>query len=81
MMERDLKMLLEEQAVRSVCVRPLADAGTTTYSEGSYMVLINDKPLMSQRHEVRRFARFDTVIKFMRGVGVTDFSVSLRAFS
>ena len=79
MIERDLKLLLEEDAVRSVCVVLMSEVGATTYSEHSYQVLINGKPLRTARCEVRRFAKLDTVASFMLKLGITDFSVSLKS--
>lgn len=78
MIKRDVKLLMEEQALRSVCVSPMEEVVTTTYSEASYQVAINGKPLVTSRGEVRRFARMDTVMKFMQELGITEFTVRLK---
>ena len=53
--------------------------GVTTYSEASYQVAINGKPLETSRGVTRRFARMDTVMKFMQDLGVSEFTVRMKS--
>jgi len=38
---------------------------------------VNDKPLVTSKGEIRRFARMDTVMKFMQEVGIVEFTVRM----
>ena len=78
MLKRDVRLLLEEQAVRSVLVTPM-EVGATTYSEASYQIAVNDKPVVTSKGETRRFARMDTVMKFMQELGITEFTVRMTS--
>jgi hypothetical protein len=69
MLERDIKLLLDENAVREVVA-----AG---FPEGGYVILINGKTVKSARRETRRFARLDTVAAFLAKLGLTKFSVEI----
>jgi len=69
MLEREIKLLLDENAVRSVEV---AGSPSTTYT-----ILINGKTVKSARRETRRFAKLDTVAAFLLKLGVSNFSVAM----
>lgn len=67
MLEREIKLLLDENAVRKVLL-----VGTPL--EG-YTLLINGKTVKSSRRETRQFAKLDTVAAFLLKLGLTKFSV------
>jgi hypothetical protein len=67
MLEREIKLLLDENAIREVLLvgSPLA----------GYTLLINGKTVKSSRREIRQFAKLDTVAAFLLKLGLTKFSV------
>jgi hypothetical protein len=67
MLEREIKLLLDENAIREVLLvgSPLA----------GYTLLINGKTVKSSRREIRQFAKLDTVASFLLKLGLTRFSV------
>lgn len=71
MNERDLKVLLDAQAVKRVQVH------YAVMSQG-YMVVIDGKPLETGRRETREFKTLDAAAKLLFKLGVADFAVKLR---
>ena len=71
MNERDLKVLLDAQAVKRVQVH------YAVMSQG-YMIVIDGKPLETGRRETREFKTLDAAAKLLFKIGVADFSVKLR---
>lgn len=69
MLEREIKLLLDENAIREVVVAGSPVAG--------YTVLINGKTVKSSRRETRQFAKLDTVAAFLLKLGLTKFSVMI----
>jgi hypothetical protein len=69
MLEREIKLLLDENAIREVLLvgSPLA----------GYTLLINGKTVKSSRREIRQFAKLDTVAAFLLKIGLTKFSVAI----
>jgi hypothetical protein len=72
MLERDFKMLASRNAVRAVVVRerPTGDG---------FDLVIDGDTLESARRDARRFAKMDTAVALLRGVGIHRFSVQLAA--
>lgn len=71
MIERELKLLLNANAVKQVQVH------YAVMAEG-YMVVINGQPLETTKRETREFKTLDTAAKFLFKVGVADFAVKLN---
>lgn len=71
MNERDLKVLLDAQAVKRVQVH------YAVMSQG-YMIVIDGKPLETGRRETREFKTLDAAAKLLFKIGVADFAVKLR---
>mgnify|MGYP001560615668 CR=1 FL=1 len=69
MLEREIKLLLDENAIRSVAV---AGSPSTAYT-----ILINGRTVKSARRETRRFAKLDTVAAFLFKLGLNNFSVAM----
>jgi sulfur carrier protein ThiS len=70
MLEREIKLLLDENAIREVVVGGSPLAG--------YTLLINGKTVKSSRRETRQFAKLDTVAAFLLKLGLTKFSVVIE---
>lgn len=67
MIERELRLLIEENAVKEViAVRQPA---------GSYVVQVNGRTLKLARREERQFARLDTVAELLHKYGIERFVV------
>lgn len=71
MLERELKLLVEEEAVKEVLV--------TRRPQGGYLVQINGRTLKSARREERHFARLDTAADLLNRFGIALFTVSTTA--
>ncbi len=71
MLERELKLLVEEEAVKEVLV--------TRRPQGGYLVQINGRTLKSARREERHFARLDTAADLLNRFGIALFTVSTAA--
>jgi hypothetical protein len=67
MLERELRLLIEENAIKEVVA--LRQPG------GGYLVEINGRTLKSARREVRRFAKLDTVAELLYKLGIERFVV------
>lgn len=67
MLEREIKLLLDENAIREVIV-----VGSPW---GPYTILVNGKTVKSARRETRQFAKLDTVAAFLLKLGLPKFSV------
>ncbi|MEZ5444515.1 MAG: hypothetical protein R3F45_01850 [Gammaproteobacteria bacterium] len=68
MQERELKLLVEEGAVKEVVV--------TRRPQGGYLIQINGRTLKSARREERHFARLDTAADLLYRFGIAQFAVS-----
>ncbi len=68
MLEREIELLLDENAIRSVAVAGSPSTACT--------ILINGGTVKSARHETRRFAKLDTVAAFLFKLGLNNFSLA-----
>jgi hypothetical protein len=71
MTERELKLLLDANAVKRVQVHYAVMAN-------GYMVLIDGKTLETSKRETREFKTLDAAARFLFKTGVADFAVKLR---
>jgi len=71
MQERELKLLVEEGAVKEVVV--------TRRPQGGYLIRINGRTLKSARREERHFALLDTAADLLHRFGIAHFTVSTEA--
>lgn len=67
MLERELRLLIEEDAIREVIV--------IRRWEGGYVIQINGRTLKSARRELRQFAKLDTVADLLHKFGISRFVV------
>jgi hypothetical protein len=70
MTEREVKLLLNANAVKRVQVR------YAVMSDG-YMVLVDGQPLETSKRETREFKTLDSAARLLFKIGVADFSVKL----
>lgn len=71
MIEREVKLLLDANAVKQVQVH----YGIMSHG---YMVVIDGKPLETGRRETREFRTLDAAAKLLFKVGIANFSVKLK---
>lgn len=71
MTERELKMLLDANAVKRVQLHYAVMAH-------GYMIIADGKTLETSKRETREFKTLDAAAKFLFKVGVADFSVKLK---
>ncbi|MBP6422447.1 MAG: hypothetical protein KA271_06110 [Propionivibrio sp.] len=71
MTERELKLLLDANAVKRVQVHYAVMAN-------GYMVLVDGKTLETSKRETREFKTLDAAARFLFKTGVADFVVKLR---
>jgi len=71
MTERELKLLLEANAVKRIQVH------FAVMSQG-YMIVADGKTLETSKRETREFKTLDTAAKFLFKIGVADFAVKLN---
>jgi len=71
MIERELKLLLESNAVKQVQVH------FAVMREG-YMVVINGQSLETAKREIREFKTLDAAAKLLFKIGIANFSVKLK---
>jgi hypothetical protein len=71
MNERELKLLIDAQAVKRVQIH------YAVMAQG-YMVIADGKPLETSKQETREFKTLDTAAKFLFKLGIADFAVKLR---
>lgn len=71
MNERELKLLIDAQAVKRVQIH------YAVMAQG-YMVIADGKPLETTKRETREFKTLDTAAKFLFKLGIADFAVKLR---
>jgi hypothetical protein len=70
MNERDLKLLLDAQALKHIQIRYAVMAD-------GYMIVADGKPLETTRRQTRQFKTLDTAAKFLFKIGIVDFAVKL----
>ncbi len=70
MNERDLKLLLDAQALKHIQIRYAVMAD-------GYMIVADGKPLETARRQTRQFKTLDTAAKFLFKIGIVDFAVKL----
>jgi len=70
MNERDLKLLLDAQALKHIQIRYAVIAD-------GYMIVADGKPLETTRRQTRQFKTLDTAAKFLFKIGIVDFAVKL----
>lgn len=71
MTERELKLLLDAQAIKRIQVH------YAVMAQG-YMVIADGKALETTKRETREFKTLDAAAKLLFKIGVADFSVKLR---
>ena len=71
MNERDMKLLLDAQALKKVQVH------YGVMSQG-YMIVADGKPLETGKKETREFKTLDAVAKLLFKLGIADFAVKLK---
>ena len=71
MTERELKLLLDANAVKQVQVH------YAVMAQG-YMAVINGQPLETVKRETKEFKTLDAVAKQLFKIGIADFSVKLN---
>jgi len=71
MNERDMKLLLDAQALKKVQVH------YGVMSQG-YMIVADGKPLETGKKETREFKTLDTAAKLLFKLGIADFAVKLK---
>ncbi len=71
MTERELKLLLDANAVKRVQVHYAVMAD-------GYMVVVDGKTLETSKRETREFKTLDAAARFLFKTGVADFAVKLR---
>ena len=74
MIERDFKLLLNANALKSVQVHFAVMAH-------GYMIVANGTPLETAKRETREFKTLDAAAKFLFKLGVADFAVKLKTSS
>ena len=71
MNERDMKLLLDAQALKKVQVH------YGVMSQG-YMIVADGKPLETGKKETREFKTLDAAAKLLFKLGIADFAVKLN---
>ena len=71
MIEREVKVLLDANAVKQVQVH------YAVMAQG-YMVVINGQPLETTKREAKEFKTLDAAAKQLFKLGIADFSVKLK---
>ncbi len=71
MIEREVKLLLDANAVKQVQVH------YAVMAQG-YMVMINGQPLETAKRVTREFKTLDAAAKLLFKMGVADFAVKLK---
>jgi hypothetical protein len=74
MTERELKLLLDANAVKKVHVL------YALMSQG-YMVVVDGQPLETTKRETKEFKTLDAAAKQLFKLGVADFAVKLKTHS
>ena len=71
MNERDMKLLLDAQALKKIQVH------YGVMSQG-YMIVADGKPLETGKKETREFKTLDEAAKLLFKLGIADFAVKLK---
>lgn len=71
MNERELKLLLDAQAIKRVQIH-------YAVMVKGYMVIADGKPLETGKRETREFKTLDAAAKLLFKLGIADFAVKLR---
>ena len=71
MNERDMKLLLDNQALKKVQVH------FGVMSQG-YMIIADGKPLETSKGETREFKTLDAAAKLLFKLGIADFAIKLK---
>lgn len=71
MNERDMKLLLDNQALKKVQVH------YGVMSQG-YMIVADGKPLETSKGETREFKTLDAAAKLLFKLGIADFAIKLK---
>jgi len=74
MNERDMKLLIDAQALKKVQVH------YGVMSQG-YMIVADGKPLETGKKETREFKTLDAAAKLLFKLGIADFAVKLKTTS
>ena len=71
MIERELKLLLNANALKNIQVH------YAIMAQG-YMIVADGNPLETTKRETREFKTLDSAAKFLFKIGVADFAVKLN---
>lgn len=71
MNERDMKLLLDNQALKKVQVH------YGVMSQG-YMIIADGKPMETSKGETREFKTLDAAAKLLFKLGIADFAIKLK---
>lgn len=71
--EREARLLIEAGAVRSVAIEPAPGQGWAVVLR----VGMDERPVASDRSDVRTWASLDTLTGWLRRLGVADASIRL----
>lgn len=71
MTERELKLLLEANAVKQVQIH-------YAFMTQGYMITVNGQPLETAKRETKEFKTLDAAAKLLFKLGVADFAVKLK---
>ena len=71
MNEREMKLLLDNQALKKVQVH------YGVMSQG-YMIVADGKPLETSKGETREFKTLDAAAKLLFKLGIADFAIKLK---
>lgn len=71
MNERDMKLLLDNQALKKIQVH------YGVMSQG-YMIVADGKPLETGKGETREFKTLDAAAKLLFKLGIADFAIKLK---
>ncbi|MEI8385909.1 MAG: hypothetical protein WCF51_08095 [Nitrosomonadaceae bacterium] len=71
MIERELKLLLNANAIKHVHV-------SYAVMSNGYMIVADGHPLETSKREIREFKTLDTAAKFLFKIGIASFTVKLN---
>ncbi|MDG4868699.1 hypothetical protein P8631_11875 [Guyparkeria sp. 1SP6A2] len=73
-LESEARMLVESGAVRSVSIEPAPGDGWAVVLR----VGMDERPIRSKREDVRTWASLDTLIGWLRRLGVADAAIRVQ---
>jgi len=73
-LESEARMLVESGAVRSVSIEPAPGDGWAVVLR----VGLDERPVRSKREDVRTWSSVDTLVRWLKRLGVADASIRLQ---